>query len=350
MVLLYPMNAANQEGLLVGFIQAKGLHTNLLLKVKITDDSRFCFVGVLKGTSEMIAIDLGRLNVMESFQVASIKKKAPLTAEGIVVYKHNDPKLRGFGAVVRVHSEDDSTAGARYRLACGKGIKNVHIWQFTPPEASAQTLTPRWTCMYDVASNGNTIESVGFRCGGHEALSKSKDANLRVWDLRQYDVDPLAKPTFEDVPNSSDVRCLLDDFAIGGLYNFAIVKLGAPKEANRDAFDLPERSVEDDNGQRRKRMSREVDDVIGTQDAKHVLCLCTDGGVIYYRNNSTEDFSVQEFSRLQRDPESERAWAVGRVGQAGHVVLMRAIKDVVRSHTTIQVQLLDGKLIEIYFS
>ena len=44
-----------------------------------------------------------------------------------------------------------------------------------------------------------------------------------------------------------------------------MVKIGAPKEINRDAFEMPERSVEDDQGQRRKRMMRQIDDVIATR-------------------------------------------------------------------------------------
>jgi hypothetical protein len=44
------------------------------------------------------------------------------------------------------------------------------------------------------------------------------------------------------------------------------------------------RSIEDDNGQRRKRMMRQIDDVIGTSDANHALVLCADGGVMYFKN------------------------------------------------------------------
>jgi hypothetical protein len=131
------------------------------------------------------------------------------------------------------------------------------VWQFEPP-VDASEIVPRWTCMYDVATNGNTIESISFRCGGQEVLTKSAGCNLRVWDIRNYDKDPTTKPTYEDIANSQDVKVLLDGYAFGGTGDFAIVKISAPKGANRDSFEIPERSIEDVNGQRKKRCSFKV--------------------------------------------------------------------------------------------
>lgn len=110
-----------------------------------------------------------------------------------------------------------------------------------------------WLCIYDVATNGNTIECVEFRLGGQQLVSKSNGANLRVWDLSNYEKDPLGKPPYEDIQNSQDVRVIEDGFAFGGTYEFAVVNLNAPKAANRDALEMPELSAEDDHGQRRKR-------------------------------------------------------------------------------------------------
>lgn len=62
-VLLFQLNhGLNEFGWfkpqLVGYIKAKGIHTNLLLTVAITEDCRFCFVGVNKGSSELLSIDV----------------------------------------------------------------------------------------------------------------------------------------------------------------------------------------------------------------------------------------------------------------------------------------------------
>ena len=275
MVILFSTAIADHEGTLVGHIQAKGLHTNLLLTVKITDDGRFCFGGVVNGSSEILGIDLGRLPYQEAGSITtttqknSHRVKPNVKTDLITIYSHFDAKLRGFATATRVGYPStqvanepimaDTNGASRYRLVCGRG-RVLHIWEFVP-----ECTGPRWTCMFDVATNGNTIETIEFRNGGQEMLSKSAGALLRVWDLKGYESDHASKPNYEDIPNSTDVKCLLGDFAFGGVYNFAVVKIGAPKEANRDAFEMPERSVEDDMGQRRKRMMRQIDDVIATR-------------------------------------------------------------------------------------
>lgn len=394
MVLLFDLSDDSEPcgGRIIGHIHAKGLHTNLILTVQFSDDCRFLFAGVLKGSSELLAIDIGKLYVntdksastsselfkqqqqQKMFSTPSLKKVKHIRGSGsekskrryletrrmknIQVHSHSDPKLRGFAAVTRVcctASNKIPTAAQygeepEYRLACGKGIKNVHVWQFMPGErasgarnissssrggsaqkvnaatinssvekekgssraaaaisysaaidnndndneeesvqlrvrASTTTgieskgvdsnsgktmLSPtgpnsnsnnnempaigaRWVCMYDVASNGNTITHISFRKGGMEMLSKSNGMNLRVWNLSNYKPanedgsGGAQKPSYEDVPNSADVRCLLSSgFAYGGTYEFAVLRVDAPKEANRDALELPERTGGDD--------------------------------------------------------------------------------------------------------
>lgn len=285
-ILLFLMHCVPffRSGVIVGHIRAKGLHTNLLLTVKITEDSRFCFAGVHKGSMEMLALDLSRLPGWP--ETGGLSKKARKYEELIVTSSYSDPKLRGFGAVVRVQTdrgtvitaEEDS---AKYILACGRGIKNVHIWTFAPDCADG----PKWNFVYDVASNGNTIESVAFRDGGRQAMSKSAGMCVRMWNMstdcpengaetprgtssecdspkKAQDADeaaegtgsePSAKLPYEDIANSHDVRTFADCFGFGGTYEFALVRLDAPKWANRELFELPARGMDDDNGQRRKR-------------------------------------------------------------------------------------------------
>lgn len=358
-VLLFDMTNPNQTGgYHIAHIYAKGLHTNLLLYVKITEDCRFCYVGVQKGSSELLAIDLRLLPVNWSrTRTSNSKRSGKATLETrpfdfIRTYNRNDPKLRGFGGACRVKYGDASSA-AIYRLACGRGIKNVHVWQFEPDHfvpttgadgTVAHIRTPKWTCIYDVATNGNTIESISFRNGGMEVLTKSAGCNLRVWDLSQFEADPTAKPAYEDVANSQDVKLFLDGYAFGGTYDFAIVKIGAPKSANRDSFEMPERSIEDAQGQRRKRMLREISDVIGTYDARHVLALCTDGGVMYYKRSEVDESAdFIEFSNLQRSSDLDQIWALKRVGRLGDVVLLRATRSTDGLQTLLQVSLLGSK-------
>lgn len=358
MVLLFDLSNPYKQsgGLLIGQIRARGMHTNLLMTVKFSEDSRFCFAGVMKGSSEMLAIDLGKVLVdvgsrvptgqgLEMGSGRTQRQDAtdddacgvsvdsdPIQQQQlkhILTFSHSDAKLRGFGSVARMDSlpADAPTdcavsaalvlpalgAEATYRLACGKGIKNVHIWHFSVDVATFEgksALRGRWQYVYDVASNGNTITHIEFRQGGAELLSKSAGVNIRVWDLRRPADDaaiatststatlpaieegaeeggdeafradaagteddeprgleagagtgagvgaegaaplpPLpvvaiaAKPAYVDVVNSADVKCLLPygSGAYGGTYQFAVLNTSAPREANRDALELPER-------------------------------------------------------------------------------------------------------------
>lgn len=50
-----------RHGTIIGHIAAKGLHTNLLLQVGVTEDCRFAFAGVLRGSAQMLAWDLSYL-------------------------------------------------------------------------------------------------------------------------------------------------------------------------------------------------------------------------------------------------------------------------------------------------
>ena len=109
-----------------------------------------------------------------------------------ITFIHSDPKLRGFGAAALVTSSiSDYERHPRYRLACGRGIKNVHVWQFSPARSAHnlpnserlgedgtafspyQCSSDGWVCMYDVATNGNTITGFAFRYGATELLTKS---------------------------------------------------------------------------------------------------------------------------------------------------------------------------------
>lgn len=260
-----------RNGYLLTHIRPKGMHTSLRLTVKISEDSRFCFVGVRKGSSDMIAIDLAKFDAawdkFPAFPNFGRAKKLAMTSSTELVlpmfdvYSHNDPKLRGFGTATSVPIPSESTAFApgtmRFWLACGMGIKNVHIWQLaiaplnpTSPTSEMGVDSPMkrdtWTCIFDVATNGSSISHLGFRNQGYELLSKCDNMNIRIWDLSQYDVDPALKPAYEDIPNSSDVKCFMEQtqFTFGGAYEFAMVKVdkNTPKEANRNVFELPDKA------------------------------------------------------------------------------------------------------------
>ena len=106
---------------------------------------------------------------------------------------------------------------------------------------------------------------------------------------------------------------------------------------------MPARCTEDDTGQRRRRLMREINEVIACHDGNHVLALCTDGGVLYYHYDDCNSTSsgggdvggfgnLIEFQSLTREVEvgpeymTDDSWAIKRVGSCGTVVVIRACK------------------------
>jgi hypothetical protein len=196
-----------QYGAVACQIHAKGVHTNLLMDVDVSEDGLWAFAGVLRGSMELVAVHLGHLNVVSSAasitpvgmqqttqdrfcatggNITALSSRTNLL-DHVTVFRHSDAKLRGFGACTRLKTQQQDTAAnakPKYLLFTGKAIKNIHIWSFEPPDRpDAQ---PIWQCLYDTQTNGNTIKMLQFRYNGAGSLlgvSKSDGQKLRVWDL-----------------------------------------------------------------------------------------------------------------------------------------------------------------------
>ena len=132
-------------------------------------------------------------------------------------------------------------------------------------------------------------------------------------------------------------------YAYGGTYDLAVVKFGATKDLNRDEIHVPssKASVETDLN-KRKRKLREIETIVGMSEGEQILLLCTDGGVLFYDTSSTgssqddvADISksgvnggaiITELETLQYNPDIDMTWALGRLGPASDLMLLRAIK------------------------
>mmetsp|Transcript_5028 Transcript_5028/g.10634 ORF Transcript_5028/g.10634 Transcript_5028/m.10634 type:complete len:1031 (+) Transcript_5028:134-3226(+) len=192
-----------QFGAVAAQIHAKGVITSLLMDVAIAQDGLYAFGGVLRGSMELIAVDLSKVEAYhDALSAASGGRETRVGTGGgaggseelgyggngcgvdildlVSVYRHSDAKLKGFGACTRLRKDGE----VEYRLFTGKGIKNIHIWSFIP-ESSTRS-EPQWQCLYDTPTNGNTIKYLHFRYdpnGLLQGISKSDDQKLRVWDL-----------------------------------------------------------------------------------------------------------------------------------------------------------------------
>ena len=98
-----------QYGAVAAQIHAKGVHTSLIMHVNISPDCRYAFGGVMRGSTEMVAIDMSKLE-------KDYENGDPFNIlDSIQVWKESHAKLKGFGACTRY--------GDTYRLFCGRGIK-----------------------------------------------------------------------------------------------------------------------------------------------------------------------------------------------------------------------------------
>lgn len=118
-------------------IHSRGVHTNLLMDVAISEDGLYAFGGVLRGSVELVAVDLGCVEEYIDEKLDSLNKCADVAATSSVsnsvvsildliqVDRHADAKLRGFGACTRLWNgwERSKSDRPEYLLLSGKGIK-----------------------------------------------------------------------------------------------------------------------------------------------------------------------------------------------------------------------------------
>ncbi|CAN0462741.1 unnamed protein product, partial [Ectocarpus sp. 12 AP-2014] len=254
---LRTVGAASRSGTIVAQIKSKGMFSNTRVEchVEASEDGRFIFAGLLRGSSEMLALDISdlpRWRTLPAGEEASLNASRVDLNRLIRTYSHSDGKLKGFGAAAAVRTGPDRREwGKRYRLFCGRGIKNIHVWSFVPDLASGGGAAGgsggggggrgksgrgggQWTCLYDTHTNGATVELVAsllFRPSPPCGPKQSTDANVRVWDLSSE--EKQTKPSFRDISNSKDTRVVFGDFAYGGATVLSLVKLDAPPVANR---------------------------------------------------------------------------------------------------------------------
>ena len=196
------------KGVEVANIKAKGLHTNLIMHSCVSDDCRFAFSGVLRGSVDMIAIDVSNgfyLNGAGGVRSGNIDANRYFKT-----YRHSDAKLKGLGACKALNN-------GKYALFCGRGIKNVHVWIFTPP-ADGNGGKERWECVLDAQTNGMTIEYVMFRYEKEKlyGVSKSDSSNLRVWDLDKYTKGGGTEGTTDKSGDYVDVKGTEDAVGVFG--------------------------------------------------------------------------------------------------------------------------------------
>ena len=196
---------SDSQGCLLGYVgEIGGMRTSLDVKVCLSEDGQYVFAGCRKGGATVTAWDLTSFRTLR-------KRRGFSTAEGVVFWSHTHAKLKGLGAASTNSSSSFSASGSSsssYRLACGLGISNLHVWNFTPGYTTGDDPAnsgggdsidehASWTLIYDQPTNGNTIRQLALQPGGQKVYSQSNSKPLRCWNLEQ----PWTK-SFYDIPGS----------------------------------------------------------------------------------------------------------------------------------------------------
>jgi len=341
-------------------IHARGVHTDLITTVDISDDSQYVFVGVARGAMELHAVYIGDLEravhthkQREREQKGSKNRIAKRNIlDYIKVYCHSDAKIKGFGACATMRvaktTEGNNTSSSSYLLLTGKGIKNIHIWKFTPPQHTGndelmeemygrnrkQSICDPpddeedhgiWDQLYDTATNGNTIVLLGFYRNPQNkllAVSKSDTQKLRLWDLSFEEDSNLSdaakddqrpkRPPYKDVVNSQSALETAGGIGVcggGNMYNeMSIVSLDRPDDPyNHTELALPSAAAlsgadaaqqqfmgYSSRRQRRGEMKAVVNVATSPRDSSHALLELDDGSLVGFSagsSSSTKDSS-----------------------------------------------------------
>lgn len=335
-VFLYPMNKDAfrfRRGVLLDHFSARGMYTQLRLRVAIPDDGKFIFAGVYRGSMEIRAyeVDSIKFPTDDPEEIAAASARAAHDSDDsedeaddsfgmplakAVSHTYSDAKLKGFGAVKSVFRPE--TNSTEYHLLCGLGIKNLHLWRFfQQPSPEDGSMAWTWECAFDKQTNGISLEYLSFhRSIPNRIISKSEHQNIRVWDLiEEHDGKhalTIKKQSHTDVKHTTDAVAVYDDHAYGGGESLAVVDL---RTAARMELDLPlsakeQRAQEEvaksttrvasfqrawnPRGSRRRgggatedlngmRHMRTVTQVAGRDLAPFTVGMCSDGSVFFHQ-------------------------------------------------------------------
>lgn len=351
-IYLYPLNkdaTRFRGGVLLDHITARGMYTQLMVRVALPDDGKFIFAGVYRGSTEIRAFEVDSI-AFPSSSTAAIRARSDASDDDenddgashahAVTHTFSDPKLKGFGAVKSVLRS--KTNATEYHLLCGLGIKNVHLWRFFQ---HARTRAWSWECVFDKQANGISLEYLSFHPSeASQIISKSEHQNIRVWTLEEefHDDDltsvTLTKVSHVDVKHTVDTTAVYGDYAYGGSEALAMIDL---RTASRLELDLPlsrkeqqaqldaaaatkqtnariTASMRQRNSRRRggaagadelggARHMRTVSQVAGRATSPFTIGMCSDGSVFVHKPESALGMAtpleyVEGYERFFQDP------------------------------------------------
>ncbi|ETK88387.1 hypothetical protein F441_07519 [Phytophthora nicotianae CJ01A1] len=327
MVYLYPLTKDSlvfRRGVLLDQIMPRGMYTQIMVTVSIPEDGKFIFAGVYRGSTEIRAFEVDSITLPSPNDMQQSNNTQVLTANdsddsgdeeaanafGLpsaksISHTYSDAKLKGFAAARSFYHKGSKKT--EYRLLCGIGIKNVHMWRFY----QTRDLQWSWECVFDKQTNGISLEFITFHPTViNQFISKSEHQNVRIWHLEEdYDAAKnsvtIRKKSHTDVKQTVDTVAVYGDYAYGGSESLAVIDL---QSASRMDLDLPLSAKEqraqrealltsrnanslrawNPRGSRRRtedtqRHMRTVSKVAGQDKAPFTVGMCSDGSVFFHQ-------------------------------------------------------------------
>ncbi|KAK1936946.1 hypothetical protein P3T76_009724 [Phytophthora citrophthora] len=331
MVYLYPLTKDSlvfRRGVLLDQIMPRGMYTQIMVTVSIPEDGKFIFAGVYRGSTDIRAFEVDSITLPSPTDVPQSSSSSLLTTSDsddsdeedgagafglptakVVTHTYSDAKLKGFAAAKSLYLKGSNKT--EYRLLCGIGIKNVHMWRFYQQKSD---LKWNWECVFDKQTNGISLEFITFHPTiANQFISKSEHQNVRIWHLEeQYEASDdsvtIRKKSHTDVKQTVDTVAVYGDFAYGGSESLAVVDLQstvrmdldlplsakeqrAQREAAlnlRNASSLRawnprgsrRRGAEDSSSQRHMRT---VSKIAGQDASPFTVGMCSDGSVFFHQ-------------------------------------------------------------------
>ncbi|ETV76629.1 hypothetical protein, variant [Aphanomyces astaci] len=238
-----------------------------VVRVKVTADGCYCFVGCRGNTPKTImAIHLDKFR----------HEKDNDDDDNLQKYFMNDSKMRGFADV----SPNASAPGnplRSYYLVAGLGVGHYRVWRFDERPLGAD---PSWTYLHQFGASSNTalhayIFSVSATTIGFAGVGSDGNLKLITFPTNQHS-QHTAESVQKVIPNTSDISYIKGDFAYGYATagRFYRLALSNPTQ-HRDSFDLVV-----DAARKNSRSIGFVEHICATDDGVHVVAI-TDQ-VVYY--------------------------------------------------------------------
>uniref|UniRef100_M4B8U9 RING-type domain-containing protein n=1 Tax=Hyaloperonospora arabidopsidis (strain Emoy2) TaxID=559515 RepID=M4B8U9_HYAAE len=322
-VRLYEMDSSvpsDRHGYLLGHIDEQSAQgsSSAHLRVKISPDGRYVFVGCRQGPRVVMSINLDHYR--------NEKDGDDDNFEQCHKHFHSNGKLRGFADVTTYvpqanspHREQQESRDKRsaYYILTGLGVGNLNLWRFVEPELKQEE--PIWQHLQNFSAGGNTATAAAFLAssissGTLAIAAVCKDKNVRVWPLEFMKQSPsstgksndecAAEPddigSFEgnhavtshfNIPNTSDV------IAIHGQYAYGISLMGEAyriyfpdssnlnssslEQAPRQEFELEK--IGGGGGSTSRRSNIMLESLSASDDGKAIIAVSTEG-IFYYSN------------------------------------------------------------------